>query len=240
MKTAIIAGVGPLEGVGAQLCLRFAGLGLHVLVCGRTREKLDLVVSEIEKAGGQGSAVVCDCVDEKAVSDAFEQASQAGKLDLAVYNVGNNFPGRILDMSAEYFEGAWRSVCFGGFLFGREAFRHMAPGKQGTILFTGASASLRGKANFGAFNSSKSALRTFAQALAKEAGPGGVHVGHIVIDGTINGDKVKSRAPEYAAKLGEEGLVGIDGIVDAYEFLYRQDKSSWSFELDIRTAVENW
>ena len=240
MKTAIIAGVGPLEGLGAQLCMRFAMHDLHVVVAGRTREKLDHVVSEIEKSGGQASAIVCDCVDETAIAESFRQVSTIGDLDLAIYNVGNNFPGTILEMEAEYFENAWRSVCFGGFLFSREAYRNMSERQRGTILFTGASASLRGKANYGAFNSSKAALRTFAQALAKEAGPSGIHIGHVIVDGAINGDKIKSAAPGYAASLGAEGMISIDGIVDAYEYLYRQEKTAWTFELDLRTAIENW
>ncbi len=240
MKTAIIAGVGPVEGLGAQLCLRFAKQGLHVAVAGRTSEKLDLVVSEIEKAGGQATAAICDTRHESDVTRLFEETARLGDISLAVFNVGNNYPGTIVDMESDYFENAWRTVCLGGFYFGREAAKRMLDQGQGTILFTGASASLRGKANFGAFNSSKAALRTFAQALAKEVGPGGVHVGHVVVDGPINGDKIKTRFPDWAERVGEQGMISIEGIVDAYDYLYQQDKTAWSFELDLRTAVENW
>ncbi len=158
---------------------------------------------------------------------------------LAIYNAGNNTPGPIHEMSAEYFENAWRICCYGGFLFGREAIRHMR-GKGGTLLFTGASASLRGRPNFGAFNSSKAALRCLAQAMAKEYGPEQVHVGHVVIDGAINGEKIKGRYPEYATKLGERGMIKLAAIVDAYEFLHRQPSTGWSFEIDVRTAIESW
>ena len=117
-------------------------------------------------------------------------------VDLAIYNAGNNTAGRILEMEADYFENSWRVVCFGGFLFGREALRRMVPQKRGTILFTGASASLRGRAGYGAFNSAKAGLRTFAQAMAKEYGPEGIHVGHVVVDGAVDGDKIRGRFPD--------------------------------------------
>ena len=116
----------------------------------------------------------------------------------------------------------------------------MAPRGGGTLLFTGASASLRGRANFGAFNSSKAGLRTLAQAMAKEYAAGGIHVGHVVVDGAIGGEKVMTRFPQYAEQLGEEGMISIEGIVDGFVFLYRQPKRAWSFELDVRTSKESW
>ncbi|MFT5352141.1 MAG: NAD(P)-dependent dehydrogenase (short-subunit alcohol dehydrogenase family) [Planctomycetota bacterium] len=240
MQTAIIIGVGPIEGLGAQLCRRFAQKKFHVHVAGRSEAKLDDVVSLIESEGGQASTCVTDATDETQVINLFDKATLSGSLALAVYNVGNNTPGRISEMDADSFINSWKSGCYGGFLFAREATRRMQPNNAGTILFTGASASLRGRANFGAFNSAKAALRTLAQALAKEVGPEGIHVGHIIIDGSINGEKIKNRFPEYAEKLGEDGMVDLQGIVDAYEFMYEQKKSAWSFEIDIRTSIENW
>jgi NAD(P)-dependent dehydrogenase (short-subunit alcohol dehydrogenase family) len=240
MQSAVIIGVGPLEGLGAQLCQRFAQMGMHVFVAGRTKKSLQKVVELIESEGGKATASVTDTGDEKQVCKLFSQASSNESLALAIYNVGNSTPGKILDMDADYFVNSWRSGCFGGFLFAREAARYMTKNNEGAILITGASASLRGRANFGAFNSAKAALRTMAQALAKEVGPEGVHVAHVIIDGTIAGDKIRNHAPEYAKKLGEAGMIDLQGIVDAYEFLYKQEKSAWSFELDIRTAIENW
>ena len=108
------------------------------------------------------------------------------------------------------------------------------------MIFTGASASLRGRENFGAFNSSKGALRNLAQAMAKEYGREGVHVGHVVVDGPIGGEKIKQGLPEYAAKLGDEGMINIDGIVDGYVYLYQQPRQAWTFELDVRTSLEKW
>jgi len=166
-KSAIVIGAGPDRGLGAQLCRRFAGEGLHVLVAGRTREKLDAVVASIQGEGGSAEAVVSDATSESDTRALFDRAGEG--LTLAIYNAGNNTPGRIEDMEADYFEQSWRVCCFGGFLFGREAVRRMKPQGGGTLLFTGASASLRGRAHFGAFNSSKGALRTLAQAMAKES-----------------------------------------------------------------------
>ena len=237
MKTAIVSGVGPLDGLGAQLCVRFARLGLHVLVAGRTQAKLDAVVDAIGGAGGSAQAVIADATVEADTERLFEIAGS--DLTVAIYNTGNNTPGRIADMSAEYFENSWRVCCFGGFLFGRAAVNAFA-GNGGTLIFTGASASLRGRENFGAFNSSKGALRNLAQAMAKEYGRDGVHVGHVVVDGPIGGEKIKKGLPEYAAKLGDEGMINIDGIVDGYVFLYQQPRQAWSFELDVRTSLEKW
>jgi len=237
MKKAVIIGVGPLEGLGAQLSRRFAAEGLHVILAGRTGDHLETVVKRIRDDGNEATSVVADATREEDMLQLFELA---GDLDLAIYNAGNNAPGRITDMDAAYFEQAWRVGCYGGFVFGREALRRMVPRGGGTLLFTGASASLRGRANFGAFNAAKAGLRALAQAMAKEYASDGVHVGHVVIDGAIGGDKIHRAAPEYAEKLGEEGLISLDGIVEGYVFLYRQPPRAWTFELDVRTSKERW
>ena len=125
-------------------------------------------------------------------------------------------------------------------MYGREAVKYMKCDGGGKVLFTGASASMRGRPNFGAFNSSKGALRNFADAMAKEYGADGIHVGHVVIDGAISGEKVKTRYPDYAEQLGEAGRIDIQAIVDAFEYMYLQPPRGWSFEIDVRTAVENW
>lgn len=237
---AIISGVGPDQGMGAQLARRFAAGGLHVFVAGRTLASLEAVVTGIQTEGGQATAVVADATDEAATVELFKQARNVGRIDLVIYNTGNNTPGPIEDMSADFFESSWRVCCFGGFLYGREAIKYMKRDGGGTILFTGASASLRGRANFGAFNSSKGALRNLAQAMAKECGADGIHVGHVVIDGAIGGDKIRQRLPELAEKLGEDGLVDIQTIVDGFEYLYKQTPRGWSFEIDVRTGIETW
>ena len=148
-------------------------------------------------------------------------------------------PGEIVDMEASYFEHCWRSCCFGSFLFAKYAVQAMQD-SGGTLLFTGASAAMRGRANFGAFNAAKGAQRLLAQAMAKEYGPKGVHVGHVVIDGAIAGDRFITRLPEFAEQLGSTGMIDLSGIVDAYEFLYNQPSNAWTFELDVRTSIESW
>jgi NAD(P)-dependent dehydrogenase (short-subunit alcohol dehydrogenase family) len=236
MKTAIVIGVGPDRGLGAQLCKRFAADGLKVIVAGRTQSAVDAVAADIAKAGGHAVPVVADATSEQDIARLFDHAGS--DLDLAIYNAGNNTPGKIIDMEAAYFEQSWRVACFGGFLFAREALRRMLPHKAGTILFTGASASLRGRPNYGAFNSAKAGLRTLAQAIAKEYAEDGIHVGHVVVDGAIAGDKIFSRFADAASR--EESLISIEAIVDAYAFLYRQPKRGWSFEVDVRTSREKW
>ena len=231
-------GVGAEQGLGAQLAKRFASEGMHVFIASRTQSRLDVLTVEIEQAGGKATAVCADSTNEEQVIQLFEKAGSG--VNLAIYNTGNNYPGQIIDMDAEYFLKSWQSCCFGGFLFGREAVRRMVPSGKGSLLFTGASASLRGRANFGAFNSAKAGLRTLAQAMAKEYGAQGIHVGHLIIDGAIAGEKIKRHLPELAEKLGEDGMIKIEGIVDSYVHLYHQSPQSWTFELDLRTSIEKW
>ncbi len=238
---AVVIGVGPEHGLGGALCKRFAAEGHHVFVAGRSPGKLEDVVAVINYSGGSATPVVCDATEESSVIELFDNIENQGdgKLDLAVYNVGNSTPGSIREMEADYFINAWKGLCFGGFLFGREVARRMLPG-GGTLIYTGASASLRGRAGFGAFNSGKAAQRTFAQALAKEYGKEGLHVGHVIIDGGIAGEKWFSRleSPPEGEKLNQ--FISLDGLTDAYWNLYQQDPLGWSFEVDIRTSTEDW
>ena len=236
---ALVLGVGPENGLGGALCKRFADEGYHIFISGRSQKKIAAVASRIETRGGTATTITCDATQEKKVIALFDAVQHTGKgrFDLAVYNVGNNMPGHITQMEADYFERAWRIGCFGGFLFGRETARRMLP-DGGTLLFTGASASRRGKAGFGAFNSAKSALRTFAEALAKEYGPKGLHVGHVIIDGGIAGDKILTRFP--AMRDRQEQLISLEGLAEAYWYLHRQPKQAWTFELDVRTMIEPW
>ena len=242
MKKAIISGVGPDRGLGAQLARRFAAEGLHVFVAGRTQENLDAVLAGIKADDGQATAVVADATSEADTIRLFEQAGDG--LDLAIYNTGNNTPGRIIDMDADYYEQSWRTCAMGGFLFAREAARRMVGedgnGSGGTLIFTGASASLRGRANFGAFNAAKGALRNMAMAMAKEHGKDGLHVGHVVVDGAVDGHKIRTRRPEAVDFLGEDGMLSIEGIVDGYVYLYNQPPRAWTFELDVRPSIEKW
>lgn len=237
---AIIVGVGSEHGLGAALARRFAREGHHVIVSGRTPERLEKVVATIIAGGGRAEAFAADTTIEKDVVALFDQAgwSAGSQLDLVVFNAGNNVRHDFRTMPAELFEGNWRVGTFGGFLVGREAARRLAPQGQGTIIFTGATASLRGKPPFTAFASSKAALRSLAQSMAREFGPLGLHVAHVIIDGGIDGEKLNTSAPQRKIASGEDGLLNIDAIADAYWHLHRQHRSAWTHELDLRPFKE--
>ena len=237
-KTAIVIGVGAGEGLGAAVCRMAASEGLHVFVGGRTQAKVQAVADAIQAAGGNATALVADTTDEASVAAFVDAAEAQGPIDLAVFNAGNNMPGNPLEMEAAYFETCWRIGCFGGFLFSREALRRMVPRGEGTLLLTGASASTRGKPNFAAFTAAKAGLRALGQSLAREFGPQGIHVAHVVVDGGIGGERLKTRAPEFAARMGEDGLIGLGGLAESYRFLYRQPRNAWTQELDLRTHKE--
>ena len=239
-RTAIVIGVGAGEGLGAAVCRMAASEGLHVFVGGRTGAKVEAVAEAIGAAGGQATAAVADTTDEAAVAAFVEAAEREGPIDLAIFNAGNNMPGSVLEMEADYFEQCWRIGCLGGFLFSRETLRRMVPRGTGTLLLTGASASMRGKPNFAAFTAAKAGLRAFGQSLAREFGPQGIHVAHVVVDGGIDGERLKTRAPAFAERMGEGGLIGLDGLAEAYRFLYHQPRSAWTQELDLRTHKEQY
>jgi NAD(P)-dependent dehydrogenase (short-subunit alcohol dehydrogenase family) len=236
--TAVVIGVGAEKGLGATLCRRFARAGLHVVVAGRTPGKIERVADAIRSEGGAATAVEADAASEPDVVDLIRKAEAIGPIALAIYNAGNNMPGDFLSMEAEYFERCWRVGCFGGFLFAREAVRAMKPRGRGTLLFTGASASLRGKPFFAAFTAAKGGLRNLAQSLAREFGPQGLHVAHVVVDGGIAGDRIQLGLPQFAEAKGEDGLVDLEGIAALYELLHRQPKTAWSHEIDVRTYKE--
>ena len=238
-QSAVVLGVGASKGLGAALCRRFALGGFHVLVAGRTEEKITAVANEIKAVGGEATAQVCDATSEENIISLFDKAeSIRDGLGAAVYNAGNNNRKPILEMSAAWFEDTWRVACYGGFLFGREAAGRLLPRGYGSVLFTGATASMRGKPPFTAFASAKAGLRIFAQAMAREFGPSGIHVGHVVIDGGINGDILNNRRPEAISERGEDGLLDIDAIADCFWQLHEQQRTAWTFEIDLRPYKE--
>ena len=240
MQTAVVIGVGPLRGLGAYLCHGAAREDLHVVVAGRSQDKLEAVVTSIEEAGGAATAVVCDTTNEERVIALMEKAEEIAPIQLAIYNAGNNMPGDYLEMEADHFDKCYRVGLFGGFLFSREALRKMTPRGAGCLIFTGASASMRGKPWFAAFTAAKGGLRNLAQSLAREFQPRGIHVGHIVIDGGIYGEKIETRVPDWYAEKGAEGLIDLQGIADAFIYLYKQPRTAWTHELDLRTHLENF
>lgn len=240
-RVAVVVGVGAHRGVGGALSRRFAGEGLHTFVAGRTSEKIQAVVSDIEASGGRATAVLVDTTRTEEVTALLDQAvDEGGSLDLVAYNAGNNQFSSLLDMSDDFFEDLWRVGCFGGFLVGREAARRMLPQGSGSILFTGATASLRARPPFTAFASAKAGLRAVAQGMAREFGSQGIHVGHVVIDGVIDGDFVNTRFPAIKESLGELGMLNVDAIADAFWQLHTQHPSAWTQELDLRPHKESF
>ncbi|MGH7858585.1 MAG: SDR family NAD(P)-dependent oxidoreductase [Candidatus Binatia bacterium] len=242
IRKAVVVGVGPESGLGGALCRRFGREGLHVYVAGRTREKIDAIAAAIVAGGGQATPVLTDTTREEEVIRLFEIAERGeeGVVDLVVYNAGNAHMGDFRQVEASTFESVWRVGCFGGFLVGREAARRMLPRERGTVLFTGASASLRGRTGFAAFAAAKAGLRMIAQSMAREYGPQGIHVAHVVIDGGIAGDKIIKGIPRFAQAVGPDGLIGLEGLAEAYWQLYLQAKTAWTHELDLRTYKESF
>ena len=240
-RAAIVVGVGAQSGLGARLCTRFGREGLHVLVGGRTAERIEGVAAAIRNSGGAATAVVTDTTREADVLRIFEcgDAIAPGALEVAIFNAGNNAMVNFVEMEAAFFEDTWRVACFGGFLVGREAARRMTQQARGTVLFTGASASLRGKPPFAAFASAKAGLRAIAQSMAREFGPRGVHVAHVVIDGGIAGERLQ-RFAEFVRAKGEDGMLDLDAIADTYWMLHQQHRTAWTHELDLRPFKEQF
>ena len=248
--TAVVVGVGSERGLGAALARRFAKEGLRVLLVGRTAKRLDAVAAAIESAGGVALAHsadativifgedVADATREEDVAALFDRAAPAGDLRLVVYNVGSNALTPLLQTEPSVFETMWRQNAFGGFLVGQAAVRKMLPRKAGTILFTGATASLRARPPFTAFAAAKAALRAVSQGFAREFGPQGIHVAHVVIDGVIKGDYARRNFPDFVRAKGRDGLLDTDAIADSFWALHRQPKSAWTHELDLRPFKE--
>ncbi len=197
-EAAIVIGVGASAGLGAALCRRFAAEGLHVYPSGRSADKLEALAKEIREAGGDATPVVADATTPADVIRLLDTVCErSGPPTLAVYNAGNNRFRPLLEMDDALFQDLWRLCCFGGFVFGREAVRRMLPAGAGTLIFTGATASLRARPPFTAFASAKAALRALAHGMAREFGPQGLHVGHVIVDGMINGDQINRRFPNF-------------------------------------------
>ncbi|MBI4292977.1 MAG: SDR family NAD(P)-dependent oxidoreductase [Betaproteobacteria bacterium] len=238
-KIALIAGVG--DGLGGAIARRFAHGGYATALVARSAEPLARIASEIEASGGRGVAYVADLREESAVTKLFEDVEkELGPISLAVFNAGANYRASILDTPADMFEKVWRLSCYAGFLVGREAARHMAPRGHGSVIFTGATASLRGSSQFAAFASAKGALRQIAQSMARELGPQGIHVASVIIDGVIDSAIMHERFPERMSKLPSAGALKPEHIAEAYWQLHHQPRDAWSFEIDLRPWAEKF
>jgi NAD(P)-dependent dehydrogenase (short-subunit alcohol dehydrogenase family) len=240
--TALVVGVGAEKGLGAALCRKFASGGYHVIVAGRTPAKIEQVARTISENGGGAEAMPTDATDEASIVKLFDRAMSLGEgldpVDLVVSNAGNNQKIDFRELTAAQFEDFWRVGCFSGFLVGREAARRLVPLGRGTIIFTGASASIRGKPGFAHFSAAKAGLRMISQSMAREYGPMGIHVAHVVVDGGIAGERLLRRAPDLIKERGEDGLLGIDAIAETYWHIHKQQRSAWTQEVDLRPYKE--
>lgn len=238
-QVAWIAGVGESVGTGAAVARRFAREGFTVVVTGRTPARIEAVAAEIRAAGGQSLALSADISSEAEVKAAVARVVELGQLRVAVFNPAEGERAPSLELSVAAFEQAWRVSTLAGFIFGRETLRVLVA-DGGTLLFTGATASLRGRPPFGAFASAKAGLRSLSQTFAREFGPRGVHVAHVVIDGGIDGARLRTRAPQRVADAGPDGLLSTDAIAEVYWQLHAQHRSAWTQELDLRPYKETF
>lgn len=238
--SVLVVGVGASQGLGAAVAKRFALGGYPVVIAGRSPDKLEVTATELAAAGAKVVVAVGDA-SSREDADRFVAAAQAlAPLALAVHNAGSNEPTPFLKLSEERFTRHWREHALGGFQVAQAALPALLARGGGSLIFTGASGSLRGKANFAPFASAKAAVRNLAQSLAREFGPQNIHVGHVVIDGGIEGQRLLSRIPDLAEQRGPDGLLNIDAIAEAYWTLHHQHRSAWTQELDLRPWAENF
>jgi len=240
-ETVLVLGCGQPDGVGGATAIRFANDGYHLLVTGRTPAKLELTVEAIRASGGTAEALRVDVTEEADEDAACARVAAMGQpLGAVVYNAGANNPMAFKDIEAAQFEEIWRIGCLGGFHAAKRALPVFERQARGTLIFTGASASLRGKAGYAQFASAKGALRNLAQSPAREYGPRGIHIAHVIIDGVVNGERAQTHFGDYLGKLGDDGALLPSAIAEAFVVLHNQHRSAWTHELDLRPFSENW
>jgi NAD(P)-dependent dehydrogenase (short-subunit alcohol dehydrogenase family) len=239
--SALIVGAGP--GLGAALARAFAKEGLAVCLTRRPRHvaEVESLADEIRESGGAAHAFGVDAREEAdmaALVDRIER--EIGPLEVAVFNIGANVRFPVVETTAQVYRKVWEMAAYGGFLMGREAARVMVRRGKGTILFTGATASVRGRDGFSAFAGGKHALRALAQSMARELGPEGVHVAHVVIDGAIEGEFIRGMVPDFEARLARDEILKPADIAANYVWLWKQPRSAWTHEMDLRPWSEAW
>ncbi|MFV0680034.1 SDR family oxidoreductase [Ottowia sp.] len=238
-KVALIVGAG--DATGSAIAARFAREGFTVCMTRRSADKLQPVVDQIRTAGGQAFGFGSDARKEEDVQALVEQIERVhGPIEVLVFNIGANVPCSILDETARKYMKVWEMACFSGFLNAREVALRMAGRGRGTILFTGATASLRGGSHFAAFAGAKHALRALAQSMARELGPQGIHVAHVVVDGAIDTEFIRTQFPERYALKAQDGILSPAHIAENYWYLHTQPRDAWTFELDLRPYMEQW
>jgi NAD(P)-dependent dehydrogenase (short-subunit alcohol dehydrogenase family) len=238
-KAALIIGAG--DALGSAIARRFAREGYVACVARRHGDKLKPLVDAIRAAGGEALPFGVDARKEDQMVDLVARLERdIGPIEVAVFNIGANVSFGILETTARVYYKVWEMGCFAGFLMGREVAKAMLPRGRGTILFTGATASLRGRAGFSAFTGAKHALRALAQSMAKELAPKGIHVAHVVIDGAIDTAFIRDNFPQRYALKDQDGILDPDHIAENYWLLHRQPRDAWTQELDLRPWIENW
>ena len=242
-KVALIIGAG--DATGGAIARKFAREGFTACVTRRSLDKLQPLLDQMKAEGGTAHGFASDARKEEEVIALVEQIeSTIGAIEVLVFNIGANAPSSILDETARKYFKIWEMACFGGFLNGREVAKRMvtraAPERKQSIIFTGATASLRGSANFAAFAGAKHALRALAQSMARELGPRGIHVAHAIIDGAIDTAFIRDTFPERYALKAQDGIVNPDHIADQYWQLHQQPRDAWTHELDLRPYMEKF
>jgi short-subunit dehydrogenase len=236
---ALVVGAG--DATGGAIARRFAEGGYTVCLTRRDAARLQPLVDSIRAAGAQAHGFGCDARKEDeviALVDRIER--EIGPIEVLAFNVGANVRASILDETAQRYFQLWETTCLAGFLNGREVAKRMVTRGRGTILFTGATASLRGSANFAAFAGAKAALRALAQSMARELGPKNIHVAHVVVDGAIDTEFIRSNYPERYALKDQGGILNPEHVAQNFWYLHQQPRDAWTFELDLRPYMEKW
>ncbi len=238
-KVALVVGAGDF--LGAAIARRFAREGFVVCATRRRGKGLDELISAIEAAGGTAHGFFSDAREEDQVTDLVETIERdIGPIEVFVFNVGGNVKFGILETTTRVYTKVWQMCALAGFLSGREVARRMLERGRGTMIFTGATASVRGSAGFSAFAGGKHALRALAQSMARELGPKGIHVAHVVIDGPIDTASTRELFPQWFEERPADGILQPDDIAEAYWALHSQPKSAWTHEIDLRPYLEPW
>lgn len=236
---ALIVGAG--DATGGAIAKRFAKEGLIVCATRRSADKLQPLIDDIRKEGGQAHGFASDARKEEDVVKLVDDIERdVGPIEVMVFNIGANVPCSILEETARKYFKIWEMACFSGFLVGREVARRMVARERGTMIFTGATAAMRGSANFAAFAGAKHALRALAQSMARELGPKNIHVAHVVIDGAIDTEFIRHNFPERYAMKDSDGILNPEHIADNYWHLHAQPRDAWTHELDLRPWSERW
>ncbi|HYE70352.1 MAG TPA: SDR family oxidoreductase [Aquabacterium sp.] len=238
-KAILVIGAG--DATGSAIARRFAREGYIACMTRRNADKLAPVVEQIRAAGGQAHGFGSDArKEEEMVALVRKIEAEIAPIEVAVFNVGANVRFGITETTSRVYQKVWEMACFGGFLMGREAARVMLPRGRGTIIFTGATASLRGRDGFAAFAGAKHALRALAQSMARELWPKGIHVAHPIVDAAIDTEFIRENFPERYKLKDQGGIVDPEHIADVYWQIHRQPRDAWTHETEIRPWMEPW